>query len=351
MSAEKLRPQTERTAYFDWLRVAAALAVMMIHVCAQHWYDTDVNGAAWRSFDVIDSLASCAVPIFVMISGALFLNREIPLSKLLSKYCLRMLAAYFFWSLIHALFEAKSPAAAVALTLRGHFHMWFLPMIIGLYLCVPLFRALTEEEGRVRYFLLLAGIFAFLIPWLFNLFKDFAPPRIGRLVGDAYSFVNKMKPQFVLGYTAFFLGGWYLDRLSLSRKQRGWIYVLGLLGWVCTIFLNAASARKTGRANTKYVENFAPAMLAEAVAVFTWFKYHVSGEKGSALVGKLARYSFGAYLAHVLVLDRLDEWLGLNTLRFHPLLAVPAVWACVAVLSFGISAVLHQIPFVKKYFV
>ena len=150
MSAEKVRPRSERTAYFDWLRVAAALAVMMIHVCAQHWYDTDVNGAAWRSFNLIDSLVSCAVPIFVMISGALFLNREIPLSKLLSKYCLRMLAAYFFWSLIYALFEAKSPAAALALTLRGHFHMWFLPMIIGLYLCVPLFRALTEEMEGIK---------------------------------------------------------------------------------------------------------------------------------------------------------------------------------------------------------
>lgn len=351
MDPEKGAPQTERRVYFDWLRVAAALAVMMIHVCAQHWYDTDVDGAAWRTFDVIDSLASCAVPVFVMISGALFLDREIPLSKILSKYCLRLLAAYVVWSLIYALLEGKTLAATVALTLRGRYHMWFLPMIMGLYLCIPFFKVLAEEEKRLRYFLLLAGIFAFLLPGLSNLVKDFAPARVSRLWGDAYSFIDKMKLQFVLGYTAFFLGGRYLDRLSLSRKQRGVIYVLGLLGWVCTIVLNAASARETGRANAKYIDDFAPCMPAEAAAVFTWFKYHVRGEKGSALAARLAKYSFGAYLVHVLVLDQLDKLLGLNTLSFHPLLSVPAVWAAAAVLSFGISALLHQIPIVKKYLV
>lgn len=351
MDAEKTETLTERTAYFDWLRVTAALAVIMIHVCAQHWYDTDVNGTAWRSFNVLDSLASCAVPVFVMISGALFLNRDIPLSKILSKYCLRLLTAYVGWSLIYALAAEKGLLPTLARMLRSSHHMWFIPMIMGLYLCIPFFKALVEEEKRLRYFLLLAGIFAFLIPGISDLAEDFAPSPFGTLCRDANTFIKSMKLQFVMGYSAFFLGGWYLDRLSLNRKQRGGVYLLGLLGWAATMLFNAASARAAGQASAKYLDNFAPGILAEAVAVFTWFKYHIPGEKRNVLVEKLAKYSFGAYLVHVLVLEQLDKQLGLNTLSFHPALSVPAVWACVAVLSFGISAILHQIPLVKKYLV
>ena len=351
MDAETKKTQTERTAYFDWLRVAAALAVILIHVCAQHWYDADVEGLAWQTFNVLDSLASCAVPIFVMISGALFLDREIPLSKILSKYCLCLLTAYVGWSLIYALAEGRGLFGTIVITLRSSFHLWFLPMIMGLYLCIPFFKVLIGEEKRLRYFLLLAGIFAFLIPGLSNLVADFAPSRVRAVCHEASSFVKSMNLQFVLGYSAFFLGGWYLNKLSLNRKQRRWIYLLGLLSWVGTIFLNAASARATGQANANYVDNFAPFILIEAAAVFTWFKHHIPGSKRNALVEKLAGYSLGAYLVHILVLKQLDKLLGLDTLSFHPFLAVPAVWAIVAFLSFGISAILNQIPFVKKYLV
>ena len=49
----------ERIDYFDRLRVFALLAVVVQHTAAQHWYDTDVNGAAWRCFNVFCSVTQC----------------------------------------------------------------------------------------------------------------------------------------------------------------------------------------------------------------------------------------------------------------------------------------------------
>ena len=65
-----------RILYFDFLRVFATLAVMVLHVGAQNWYGTNVSSFEWQTFNFFHSVTRFAVPIFVMISGALFLNKR-----------------------------------------------------------------------------------------------------------------------------------------------------------------------------------------------------------------------------------------------------------------------------------
>ena len=72
----------QRTIYFDYLRVLATFAVMILHISAQNWGACDVQSFDWQVFNFFDSIVRWSVPIFVMISGALFLNRDIPLKKI-----------------------------------------------------------------------------------------------------------------------------------------------------------------------------------------------------------------------------------------------------------------------------
>ena len=76
----------ERKTYCDYLRLIATFAVVVLHVAASNWYSTDVNGLEWQSFNFYDSVVRWGVPIFVMISGSLFLSREISIRKIYSKY-------------------------------------------------------------------------------------------------------------------------------------------------------------------------------------------------------------------------------------------------------------------------
>lgn len=100
----------DRVVYFDYLRVFATFAVMILHISAQNWYTTDVNGFEWQVFNFYDSIVRWGVPIFVMISGSLFLDREIPLRKMYSKYIFRMAISFFVWSVIYAIFADGSIA-------------------------------------------------------------------------------------------------------------------------------------------------------------------------------------------------------------------------------------------------
>lgn len=97
--------QTDRKIYLDFLRVFATFAVMILHISAQNWHSTDVNGFEWQVFNFFDSIVRWGVPVFVMISGSLFLNRETPLRIIYSKYIRRMITAFIVWSAIYAFFQ------------------------------------------------------------------------------------------------------------------------------------------------------------------------------------------------------------------------------------------------------
>lgn len=342
----------ERTMYFDYLRVFAAFAVMFLHMSAQNWYIVDVNGFEWQVFNFYDSIVRWCVPMFVMISGALFLNREIPLKIMYTKYIFRIAVAYIVWSAVYALYVGKTVFDKILMFGFGHYHMWFVFMIIGLYMCIPFIKPIVENDRKTKYFLLLAFIFAFAIPEFVTLSKDFGSEFVIKVVERINKHVENMNMHMVLGYASYFVLGYYMNKISLSKKQRMWIYVLGLFGFIATIGLDLVVALKTQTPCSNYYEYINVNVLLETLAVFTWFKYReYNNNKINSCVEKLSKYSFGAYLAHALVIEQLNYRVGLNSLSFNPVFSVVCIGIIVFVVSFIISAILHQIPVVKKYIV
>ena len=89
MNKQIIEEKTQRFLYLDILRVVAAAGVIIAHVSAQNWYRSSlapVDSIMWQSFNFYDGIVRWCVPLFIMISGALFLSREdIPVKKNLFK--------------------------------------------------------------------------------------------------------------------------------------------------------------------------------------------------------------------------------------------------------------------------
>ena len=343
---------TPRTPSLDYLRIFAAMAVVLIHVSGQKWYAADVHELPWQVFNLVDSAVRWGVPVFFMISGALFLGREIPVRKMFSKYILRLATAFVFWSAVYAAVGGGSLKTRVIALIEGHFHMWFILTMIGLYLCLPLLRPIAESRTRTEYFLLLALVFAVVIPQTIALANDFGPGLVKEAAREINNVVAKMNLHFVLGHVGYFLLGYYLSQTQLDRRQRTVVYLLGLCGFAFTVAADAIVALWTGKPCETYYGSFNLNVLLEAAAVFTWFRYRkYENERLNAFAAKLAGTTFGVYLIHPLLLEQLDKRLGINTLSFHPLLSVAAISLAVILVSFAISAILNRIPVVKKYIV
>lgn len=348
MEDSKFNGRTDRTIYLDHLRVTATLAVVILHVSAQNWYTTDVDTFEWQVFNFFSSVVRWAVPVFVMISGTLFLSREIPQRKMLSKYVLRMVTSFIVWSTVYVIFCEGGITGII----QGHYHMWFILMIAGLYTCIPFIRPIAENEDKLKYYFALAFLFAFALPWVSTLSNDFGNALLIKGINAVMETVGKIDLHFVLGYTSYFVLGYYLDKIALSEKQRRIIYLLGAAGFVLTVVLDSVVALKNQQPCGNYYGNFAVNILMESIAVFTWFKYRKYDKTSlNTVMAKLSKYSFGAYLVHALILEQLADKLGLNTLSFNAIGAVLLIAAIVFVVSFVISAVLNHIPFLNKYIV
>ena len=148
-----------RKQFLDVLRVAATCAVVLMHVLTGA---TDVTDASimpeYRSLllSVMDLVTWC-VPVFLLISGYLFLNpeRELTYPVMIKKYCRRIALAILLFGVPYAgselavaerTFRIGMIPEAVKMTLTGHTwsHMWYLYLILFLYLITPLLKKVLQ---------------------------------------------------------------------------------------------------------------------------------------------------------------------------------------------------------------
>ena len=347
-------PAAKRVIYFDILRIAAIFAVVAVHLSAQHWLDVDVSSRAWFAFNLYCTTGKWSVPIFVMISGALFLGRNISIRTILKKNVLRIAGVFVFWSALYALIDLVSrhvsPLAALSQFITGHYHLWFLYMIVGLYLLIPLLRPIVQNETLSHYFLLLALVFTFLLPQLalFTSFVSYEASTVIRTV-IMYSYCF-----FPLGFTVYFVGGYYLSRRSFSHREEIVLYCVGVAALLFSIIAPAALSRAQGAANPTFYSYNDLNVLCTSVPIFVFAKQHLvfprMGERAYALLRKMSKYSFGVYLVHPMVIELLQHF-GIDTFSCNAFFSVPLLAIFVFTASTAISALLNRIPIINKYFV
>lgn len=356
-----------RVLYLDFLRILSIIAVITMHTSALLWNKTDVNTPYWQVFNFYDSFVRWAVPVFVMISGSLFLDpaRKISLKQLFSKNILRMVRVYFLWSAlyacVHLLSEQRLKSASIeflAHFIKGHYHLWFLYMIVGLYLITPLLRCMIKSREMIRYYLLLSLVFTFLIPTILCALQTvdilFAPPQQTYKVG-LYDFGNSVYEQvrfyLTLGYSPYYVAGYYLSRRELNKRWAYLIYIMGAVGFLSTFFFTSIVSRHENEAISLFYAYDRFNVFFESIAVFVFVKRATANgilELAKKLISGISKYVFGVYLIHVLVLSAFTRYI-FDVFFIHPILSVPLISLCVFIISALLSIILNKIPIVRKY--
>lgn len=343
-----------RVIYFDILRIVAIFFVVFVHLAAQHWADVDVSSRAWFAFNLYCTTGKWSVPIFVMISGALFLGRDVSISAILKKNVARIATVFLFWSgcyaLVYLVFRHAPLAVVLSQFITGHYHLWFLYMIVGLYLLIPLLRPIVQNETLTRYFLLLAFIFTFLLPQL-ALFLSFVSYQASAVIHTVimYSYCF-----FPLGFTAYFIGGYYLSRRDFSRREEITLYCIGVAGLLVSVFAPVALSRAQSAPSDIFYTYNSLNVLCTSVPIFVFAKQHLNfprmGEKAYTFLRKMSKYSFGVYLVHPMVIELLQHF-GIDTFSCNAFFSVPLLAVFVFVVSTAISALLNAIPVIKDHFI
>lgn len=342
-------------AYLEVLRLVACILVVGVHVSAFNLEQVPVESLNFKVMNGLDCLSILGVPLFVMISGALFLapSYEITVKKFYTRKIPRIVFLYFFWLLFYNVVNflengtvwnftnVKKQIVLESLLGKGMYHMWYLPMLAVLYLLTPFLKSFAADRKKCLLFCALGFAYSILLP---TALKFEFPYRT--IVESLY---NQFDCSFFGGYVTYYVLGHvlheYVPKLSAQKKVAlglGGVIAMGIEIAVC----NAWSV-KNGIMSTILNTPFSVTAFIGAAAIFLLLRDGVSGRKQEELSGKLAGLTLGIYLIHPLFL-RIYGWLG-GTMLFAPAaIAVPLIIVLITLVSGAAVYALSKIPVVKK---
>ena len=238
---------TFRVHSFSYLRAAACLAIVLLHTvfCAVSLFPEEASATQALLSNIVVNNMMWAVPCFLMVSGALLLNPERPVTvkKCLTKYIPRMLIALVVFCLLFRALEIlvnHEPVNAETL-LSGFYeifsgtswsHVWYLYLMIGIYLLLPFYHKIASNStaGELRYLMIVYVIFLSLVPVL----KTF-----GISVGF-YICVSAIYP--------FYLFCGYALRQGVWRVNRGLGLLFLLIGTAAVVLFTVLKENGTIKA-------------------------------------------------------------------------------------------------------
>lgn len=341
----------QRNYSLDVARVFAIFAVIMIHCSAPFLSEYQIFSREFTFGNLFNSISRLGVPLFLMISGSLFLDekKEITLKGILSKNVKNLAITTIIWATIYSLVNnvilvlmagnEVSVKSVFATIVTGQYHMWYLYMIMGLYIITPFLKSFVRKEnkGMVLAFIAMAFIMQFLLPAASKLLiKYFEIYWIDYLLNETITV-------FFNGFTIYFLAGWYIVHVGIERKFiRFIIYLMGLLSLAYMIY----TVHHTGYYKDAYA-NLGIPVFVYATSVFLALnniKFNFKGRAAKILV-QLSKLTFGAYIVHVLVLYVLAKFLPYNNQGVSFLIIR---FIIVTFVSFAIAFIISKIPLIKK---
>ncbi len=382
-----------REVWIDWMRVTACLMVMTVHSTEPFYLGGEGSliltqtDARWAS--LFDTFVRACVPLFVVASSYLQFPLHYSTGQFLKRRVIRVVVPFVVWTLVYALYWGEPADNLRSLLLNFNYaagHLWFVYMLLGLYLLMPMLSPWAERVGKreLQFYLLLCFLTT-LLPLLRAGFGDTPPviygptgipnparyPLWGEASWNAYGLFY-----YFSGFLGYMLLGLYLRRFMGELSWRRTL-TIGLPAWlvgfaICYFgFLWAVEADAkglfpvegpTGLAavwETTWINDTVSVALMTIGWVLLFRKFKASGRFFQRILLPISKASYGMYLCHMIVLVAFSGWLrtslgtGLDGLL--GIWTTPVQILATALLTFLATALfsvaVQRIPHLGKYLI
>ena len=333
----------KRVLYYDLLNISACLCVVALH-CNQMVH-TWTPGKNWAVALLIEVLFYWAVPIFFMLSGATLMqyrNRYDDKTFLIKRFT-RTGIPFLAWSIIWYFVvvigindQPFGPRRMINAILNNEIEQvyWFFFPLFSVYLAMPILSRLAEYKRLLAYMASLSFIFTSLLPFIL--------PPLG------ITWPGTINMPACGGMLMFVILGYLLSKSSFTKRTRALIYIVGVASLIFRYVYTYCSSNALGVLDRTYFNYSAFPSVMLAVAVFVFFKELDTSRlnKYSKQISLLSSCSFGVYLIHKPILDRLV----LNILHIPMTSPVLRTIGVIILYFFCVALVLllKKIPFVRR---
>ena len=385
--------QKNREVWIDALRVTAIFLVMMTHSSEPFYLGGEGSLILTRSdaiwLSVLNVIPRACVALFIIASSYLQFPLHYSTCEFFKHRAVRVLVPFAFWTIVYALVWGEPVQNFKDLLLNFNYaagHLWFVYMLIGIYLLMPLLSPWAAKVGKkeLQFYLLLCFVTT-LIPLIRQWAGGPAPVIYGPsgipnaakypLWGEA-SWNSYGLFYYFSGFIGYLLLGLYFRKFV---GDLGWGRTLAValplfaagFAVCCAGFLHRVWADCGGAFPVEGPVGLAALWegpwlndtVGVALMAVAWVLIFKKIRGGGRCYGKVllpvSEASYGMYLCHMLILGSVSAWLrgalGVGADGALGIWTTPVQILATACLSFAASALfcvlVRRIPKVGKLIV
>lgn len=336
-----------RKTHLDILKIIACFLVIVNHTNSRIFLSIGISPTWFLSLSYF-YICKVAVPIFIMVSGALLLKKEESYKDVYRKRILKYAAVLVIFSLLYYLisisqnhggFSLKEFASAMAQAPITTAY-WYLYMLLGLLIMLPILRKMIPNltDTDYIYFFILTGIFHTALPMLQHYFNM---PLI----------YDRFKAPLFDAYIALFLfGHWIEEKLSRQYFTKNISLALAGSSFTClaiSLALTHYEYKKNNGTDYLFMDNcFYLTAVIPAITLFYLAKYwDISGKpyRRPKLIHHISTHTFGIYLLSDLLIRKLNFIYGYLVNYIHPLIAIAILETAVFLSGYALTFALKKI--------
>ena len=334
----------KKIIYLSKIRSLASLAIVILHTFTMYHIVDANNMTSVEEYmtRLVPFLMMWAVPCFVMVSGALLLNsnKNIGIKKIFSKYILRIILILIIFTLLFFYIDILMTSQTINvgeyistwfkkfISGKSWAHMWYLYMLIGIYLMLPLYRIIAKHATKT--ILIYIGVVIIFFISVIEPLEDIIDIPI-----EFYIFISSIFPVYL------FVG--YMIHNNMLKFNTLVSSLLVIISIICIVLLTLLNNNTVNDLLGNY--SFIP-VISLSVGIYSLL--HNNNSKLTKLWLFIDKYSFSIYLTHLIylrILIRLIDW---NPLDYGSFWMLFAVSIGVFILSLLTSMILKLIPGLKK---
>lgn len=328
--------------YLDLARIIASVAVVVLHAASFVMTQSNAGIESWRIANILNSFSRWSVPVFIMISGALFLNYSQPLNTqgFYRKRMSRLGIPLLIWSGVYFIWKS---------------YVEGLPINSGFYVQTLVF----DQPFIHLYFLFVIGWLYVFTPWLLNLRCRLTLTK-RMLVAVALLFVGIFWPptRFLVTFWVPFIGyywiGGLLSQVRISSRMLTTSLVLSFVSFALVAIGTHWLTHEVKATHNLFFYDFtrSPLVIIGSLFVFVAIKglseqLKKNLKKYKQLLATWASLTLGIYLIHPLVLWVFLHFFSQAVMSFPAMVSISLIIGLIYSASLMLTVLFKRIPYLK----
>ncbi len=381
--SQNYKKNKSRIFYLDALKALAIFGIVLCHITANFIGNMAIiNTYAWKFTLFCNCFVDFSVPIFVMISGALLINKDYELTTFFKKKLNRIFVPYTFWILMYIIFACACFNLGIKLNgneslsldfiyrlifgLGGYGRIfWFVWMITVVYIVSFIINKIIKKHDYIPDFdstlinVLLVSFFIYIIIVSLGIF-------IPSPIQDRYIYYLSFVGYALIGYKLTktdFTNLKISKMLDISEKTiLIGTFILSILFYLILLYFKKLFTGIEGSFATISYFNILNVLLSSCIFLFFRYFEEYDGNKVQLIytkikdgifgmfINSISKCSFGIYLSHKLIRNFILIFIygAVKLSHANPFKWISFLMLLVFITSWILVWIMSKLPYLNK---